>query len=191
MNLSKLLIFFLLIIPFNACRYKLSPNDYVQWIENPKNGFNQIQKAGSYTINVKYLPTAYRIIKDNMEFTPDAVEQLDELYHFVLEVKPLQSDHDLVSLSGTDDKVIRDRKDYFYFQFEKDISLIIHDKSYKSCLYHMENTYNMKNSRTFLIAFEKEIPDKETVNLEIKSDLISHEKINFIFNLNKEPEIIL
>jgi RNase adaptor protein for sRNA GlmZ degradation len=184
-----MLPFLLVVMVLNACKNELTPDQYVSWVENPGNKYLKKKQCDNYIFELKYLPNPYRMIKNNMDLTSESLEQMENLYYFQLEIIPVRSALDLISLAGGNEKATRERKDYFQFGLEKDIRMIQGKKKVEASFFHMENTYNMKNSRVFHLAFELEEPSNNKVGIEIDSRIIGN--THFIFKLRNEPKIVL
>src|SRR6186713_3379110 len=65
-----------------ACNGKagLSPKEYVQWVNDPKNGLVKEKTIDQYEFMVQYRPAAYLAIQEEQQREPSEMQSFDSVY---------------------------------------------------------------------------------------------------------------
>lgn len=142
----------------------LSPTNYVQWVEDPKNGLKKEKEIKDIVFNLLYQPAEYIICQDRKKesITSDELKkELDahsELEYYNLKIAAKDANGELLKYNLDRGADYKERVDYYAFQFEKDIKLITGTDTIPCSIFHFERTYDVAPYSSFLFAFK--IPAK-------------------------------
>lgn len=129
MKQITLYIFLIGLFTLTACGSRLSPIDYVHYVENPDNGLLVSSKINGVKYTLQYQPIDYLVMLELKSFSiPPEIfkEQYDrfkgmEHYVFHVDTKDVES---LILKSGDTSKNKNSLMEYFNFQVQKDIKLV-------------------------------------------------------------------
>jgi len=172
MRILSTILCFLFIL---SCNSK-SPANYINWIESEA-GFIRNIEAENFNISLLYCPENYLKLTNKSDIASDSI------YYFVLKVEP--KNHLLAN-------GFTFNQSYFAFDFPQDILIKENINSCDIVFWHMENTYNLTNARKFFLSVKKGNPDfHDKIIFSIDSEIINKDKINFTFDLSREPTVQL
>lgn len=133
--------------------------DYVQWVQDPENGFRKEKKIDDMTFSVQYKPYEYIACmeekKTEMEdsIVKQKVLELSDMDYFDLKISLNEGNGELLKYKLSSSQQYTDRVNYFAFQMQKDIQLVDGNDTIPCALYHFERTYDVAPSGTFLLGF--------------------------------------
>ena len=153
-----------------------SPASYINWIES-ESGFVRNIEAENFNISLQYCPVNYLKLTNKSDIASDSI------YYFIMKVEP--KDHLIANGFSFNQS---------YFAFDFPIHILVKEDMH-SCeiiFWHMENTYNITSARNFLMAVKKTDNDhKNKLVFSIESEIINKDKIDFTFDLSREPKVQL
>lgn len=148
----------------------LNPVNYINWVQDKENGLLVEKEVGNLKFSLQYEPYEYIALK---QLNPEAVSNdtineivssLTGLQYFIFEISSITGTEPPIRQSVLGD--IGSETKYFSFDMQNDLILTQESDTLYCKLFHLEPTYNIKPSNTFLLAFEKfNKPDKENSDL--------------------------
>lgn len=182
-NYKNLLLIFVLVGAFLSLKYSLSSTSisnitqYNKWLNNNHNGCLAAHTIGGVSINVKYQPPSYLILKDiNNRPYQDRTKAIDSMLDiqkksltFLMTIGPANDNKPSIMNEGVENYsqyVKRVLTTNFFM--DSYISLYIDDVAYKPAMVLVENVYELSNQRNFLIVF---VPDGKT-SLPVGKDYV-------------------
>ena len=164
----KYLMCFCTIIFFTGCKYQLSEEELIKYINDPENGLVQIKEVNQVKYEIIYKPASLLLHKDNSINNDSMLKRKKEEYekyqYFVLSLSAAGEDvlyggsGGFQNFSENLQKFSFALNQYVQMQTSAGDALYLAD-------YYMPNLYGMAKSTQILLAFEK--PKKETEELEI------------------------
>lgn len=158
---------------------KMTLNEFRNWLKTEDCVLRQTQTITGYKFSVYYLPPEYLVLKDiqkpNMQPEKQTVDSLVQKQRnsitFILEVGPDSTNKfDAITGNLSSKEEFYERVDKLNFQMDESIELTLGDSiKYSPVLVHMENTYEIENSRKIIIVFS--VPDTEKMQEESDYDL--------------------
>lgn len=181
-------LFFLVISCFfNACQNVDSPvslqaEEYVKWMNDPKNGFIQKKEVNGLVYSVQKRTADYQYaIKNSTDYQDTA--GLDQ---YVLRIEALKTIPSLIEYGLESDVELRERISYLSFGFKEDIKLK-NDAGEVNCgVYQFIRNYNTAPFLEFVFAFPVE--PKEDYTLVITDKIFNNGPLKFKFN-NHQPRL--
>jgi hypothetical protein len=150
---------FYLLVFLGACRPSALPEDkYLNWMKDQKNGCHKVKKVGDISLEVQYKPTDFVMAEEidgrmlSAQEYSNRKKEIDGLQYFDLRIK---DNSGLIEGETGSKQEMNERLYYFSYEFENDLTLIDGNDTLPCVLYHFERTYNLKNTRNFVIGFEK------------------------------------
>jgi len=152
----------------SSCMSKLDDQSYIQWVRSYDNGLHVRKESGGFLFDVQYLPKEYRWLQDKSNALTD-----DGLEYYTLTISPRDEGQDLLMAIAQDEIQYQRLVYYLSYGFQQDLVLETEGVRYPCVLYHFERPADMKNSRTFMLGFEKAETASEQVRLIIESEVLS------------------
>ncbi|MGE3823811.1 MAG: hypothetical protein AB7G44_06270 [Bacteroidia bacterium] len=192
MNIKCVLL--LSVVVFYSCSAvnKVSPVDYVKWVEDENNGLKRTKEIGDYIFELQYQPLEYmalREVKDINNVTSaemDSVKnQLSGLDYYKLKIKSVNDASNPLSTGlGSNDKYYY-RLEYFANEVKNDLSLVNGNDTILCALHHFEYNHNIVPYHTILIGFENNAEQKIESRTFIYNDkILGTGAVKFIFDKN-------
>jgi hypothetical protein len=167
-----LITLFAVILMATGCRHTMNNLTTLnKWLNNPSNGCIKTRSIAGVKITAKYLPPAYAILKHTEKYSSASRERIidslsansDSTYTFLMTLSPDKAEEDNSSVAFKNtinmDEYAK-RLLAMNFSMDNCTSLIIDNKKYAPVISIVENTYEMSNSRNFLIVF---LPDRSSI----------------------------
>jgi hypothetical protein len=149
-----------MIVGMMACNHKrLTPNEYVEWVNDPGNGLHTVNQIGSVKVDILHTPTAYMVLREAKGKKLDTAlynqmaKEFQDLDFFTLRLS--DKSKDLVDDPSYSRNEIGQRLYYFSFGLQDDISLEVEGKSLPCRIFHYEKSYDLTPVKTFVLAFDK------------------------------------
>jgi len=184
-------LFFFSFILLLSCTTTLSPDEYVKWVENPKNGLRSLKNSGELHFDVQFQPSDYLWLQSGkiMEYEESKVSN-QGVQHYLLKITSQTPEVDWLK-SGYDRSAYQTRLYYFSYLFQNDISVLENGLAIPCAMYHLEQAQGGNYTKTFLLGFENKFPSSETAVLTIKSEYLSSLPINIKISKNNIPNLKL
>ena len=155
--MSKLLYISILLLVISSCTSKeqtLTKKEYVQWVQNPQNGLRKKKDISDYHFEVIHKTPEYMSIQGVKNIDP-------EMESYELQIASNNPSVTAMDLGVTDMGQYQDKVNYFAFDFQRDIRLVVDGDSIYPTHFHFERTYDIKPYVSFDIAFKKQDLEKE------------------------------
>lgn len=181
-NLFIIILSFGMISILSSCRPgKLSPEAYIQWVEDPGNGLQMTREMGGFRITARMMPEQYWDLKQGADKNEIADESDAKIRYFQLRIEPKDDDTEVLKAGINDEQTYQERLTYFKYGMQKDLYLVQGSDSLKAILYHYEQSFGLTPFTTSLIAFEDEIgyPGSQTLVLDDQNLGIGPVKFSF------------
>jgi hypothetical protein len=182
-------------------RKKLTPLEYVVWVENPDNGLKVERSWDHYKLTLQYEPLEYVTLKDIGKLEVTAAEfnkkkkEFGNYQYYLLTIKDTLGNEELLKSDLNDKNEYYSRVEYFSFEMQKDLLLAEGTDTLNCLLHHFERIYGIAPYATFILAFEKTKHSDESNKTLIYSDRalgIGIAKIKIREeNLENIPELVL
>ncbi|MEQ6118626.1 hypothetical protein [Reichenbachiella sp. MALMAid0571] len=179
----------LIMVCFSACYTK---SDMTAVVEEIGGDFRMMKNVNEYTFDLQLQPANYLIEKrigtKNNSLPIDSIKmEYEGLLRFTLNL----SRTDQTDLINDQKDVVEQQKSIYYFsyRFNKDIYLETAQDKIPVALYHFERSYDLKNNRSFVFAFDSEAIVGDKVRLVIDSDELNTGPVKFRFDLNELNKI--
>lgn len=150
-----------------SCNRALPKDEYMAWVKSENNGLLVSRTIGSLKISAQYKPAELRLLEQEESIEPDqydkVIAEFKELQYF--ELMLLDKRGDLLELTETTSEK-SELLDYFSFRMQNDISLIDGVDTLECKVFHFVRSYDLKNEKKFILAFESKstkITDKTLV----------------------------
>lgn len=177
-----------------ACnKSKLSPEEYVKWIDSDKNGLVKTKEINGYQITSKLVPAEYIAVKEtyaeNKKFDAPTynkkVKELGSQYYIYMQLKPLNGNKSALrnDIGSADDYYYR--IEYFNFMSEKDVYLVANTDTLKCALSNFENNYEITPFNNWQLVFEKPAkPLKEDLKFVWDDQALGIGRVRFSYDID-------
>ena len=163
------------IIAFFSCsNHELKPANYVQWVEDPKNGLNTEKKIGDLVFSIQYKPTDYIVLQQSQKPIIDSSDyyrikhDIEGLLYFNFSISNTDNSKSPLYYKINSAEEFQYRISYFSFEISNDIHLVYNNDTFPCLLHHFERTYDLMPKVNIVLGFEK--PENFIEN-EIEQDL--------------------
>jgi len=189
-NYIKILSIFLLLL-CGACMGNMDKGGYFSWVHNYDNGIHIKKSVAPYEFDLLYLTPEYRWLQRNENSPRNKEEIYDGLQHYSLTIGFTDPSMDFIEGAAMSGEGLQERLYYFSYRFQDDIYIEGTGEGKKPCvLYHFERLSDLKPNRTFMLGFEDDGGQNESV-LVIDSPFLSSVPIKIRVNKDKIPTIEL
>lgn len=163
--------------------------EYKQWVNSEKSGLIKSKSINGILFEAKYKPLDYvacqemeRQKADPKQFN-NIKKEFEGLEYFTLRISLDKVGGSVIKAQSESDEDYVSRKQYFYFNFEKDIFLEVAGKKYACTLYHFEDTYELSRYETFVMAFKVDEKYKnESKTLVVDSEIFNAGTVKLRFD---------
>jgi hypothetical protein len=137
----------------------LEPEEYVQWIQNPENGFKKEKTIDDLIFTAQYKPNEYIICMEERapqlqdSLVKRKLEELSELQYFDFKITLKAGEGELLKYKLSSSDEYNKRVNYFAFNMQNDIQLVEGNDTLPCSLFHFERAYDITPSSTFLLGF--------------------------------------
>jgi hypothetical protein len=184
--------FFMVVALFSCTPKELAPNDLIQYVENPDNGFIKEKILGELAFRVRYKPLSYIISKNNAkEIITDSIykaseEKLKGLQYVNLTIYPTEGKQFDVLKYGTGSQQEDQQKIYYYsYTFQEDIYIEQGDKKLPCKLFHFVRDHGLSPELNFALGFDA-MDVEGDIKIVINDYVFGNGELNFII---KEKDI--
>lgn len=168
-----------------ACNSTLDEQSYIKWVQDYENGLHVKKESGDYNFDVQFLPDDYRWL----QYKEGERNKGDDLQYFLLTVSPREDGFDLVEYKVQTEEEKQRRLYYLSYTFQSDLVVEENGETFPCVLYHFERPADMKNSRTFLLGFEKSATSSTETKLVISSSLLGSLPVNIKISKEDIPAL--
>jgi hypothetical protein len=139
---------------------KLSPAEYMAWVQNKENGLKVEKTIGEFTYSAQYKPLAYvALLELKSDTVSEAVlkqkmEEFSGLQYFTLQISA-DSQQELLKKNLTETNDYYGRIQYFSFDMQRDLKLIEGKDTLNCELFHFERVYGLAPYARFVLGFPK------------------------------------
>lgn len=175
-----------------GCQSHMSSDDYLGWVESYENGLHKRQQVGDFLIDIQYKPIVYNILRSN---NPEEIEALkthsveqESALEFTLSLGLSQKGIDLLDFLSSNQRERQELIYYFSYQMSEDVYLEIDGQKTPCGLWHFERSFDLKNHRTFVMAFDRSQNTLSEITLVIDSPLFGPVPIKTKIDLEDIPE---
>jgi hypothetical protein len=175
-----------------GCSGKLDRAEYMAWVEDYGNGLHVQKTVGAYRVDVQYKPAPYQaLLEQGVQTTLVHLDTTAEMQYYTLTLGLADGKGDFVAF-GVDDYETQQRKLYYFsYLFQEDIFIEEGGKKLPCLLYHFERSYDLKPSRTCMLAFESPSRGTMPCRLVIHSPWLGDEPISLAITQKKTPTLNL
>ena len=183
----------LMILVFSSCDRQLDRQKYISKIMCYESGLHRKAIVGDFYFDILYTPAAYMVLKrENRQLTRDQVVQMageiEGLQYYQFEIGMKDGDSDIVSRLADGKKEKEQLLHYFSFGLQDDIYLEVARKRLPCKLFHFERSFDLKNSRRFLLGFDADsISDQ--CKFVIDSPVFNDRLIEVVIDKRNIPEL--
>jgi hypothetical protein len=194
-RISHALKLLVVLLGFSSCSSSLNSKQYTAWVENPENKLHLIRKIGDYKFDLQYKPAEYvflQQIKDQPVAGIDylkAIEDIGSMQYYTLIIGLDDISEDLINYNIHSEAEKQERLYYLSYLFQNDI-YIEGDSSKLPCiLFHFERSYDLKPTRTFVLAFENPNKAESITQLVIDSPIFNTGPVKFKIDKKGIPNL--
>lgn len=138
----------------------MNVHDFVQWVQNPENGFRKEKKMDDLTFSVQYKPYEYIVcmeerkeeIKDTL--MKNRIGEINGMQYYDLKISLNEGAGELLKYQLASPQQYTERVNYFAFNMQNNIQLVEGNDTLPCSLYHFERAYDAAPSGTFLLGFQ-------------------------------------
>lgn len=173
MKTIKAILLVLIPVIFTSCNNTLDEHAFSRWMTDYDNGLHVRRASGDYLLDLQFTPASYVALHENSggDFRV-RVKELEDLQYYTLTIGLSDSNDDFLN-HGIRDQQEKQRLLYYYsYLFQDDITLEDNGTVLPCVLYHFERSADMKNSRTFVLAFENPYRESTESKVVIQSPAI-------------------
>jgi hypothetical protein len=138
---------------------KLSMNEYVQWVQNPENGFKKQKSINDLLFTLQFKPYEYIVcLEEQKEHIADStlkkkIAELNEMQYYDLKISLKEGVGELLKYRLNTAQEYTDRVNYFAFGMQKDIKMVEGNDTIPCELYHFERSFDASPNSTILLGF--------------------------------------
>ena len=141
-----------------SCSGELDRGSFVAWVRDYSNGLHVQKEQGEYVFDLQFQPLDYVLLQRNAEMTQagyqQALQEIAGLQYYILTVSLKDKNVDFMDYGVQNEREQQQRLYYFSYLFQNDIRLEEGAERLPCVLFHFERSGDLKNSRTFVLAFE-------------------------------------
>jgi hypothetical protein len=153
-------------IHLSSCTGELKEQDYIKWVRDYDNGLHVQKRANDYVFEVQYAPTDYVWL----QYKDRSREELNDLQYYTLTISPSEESIDFIDFKVGSESGKQQKLYYFSYLFQNAIHVEESGVTMPCVLFHFERPVDLKNSRTFVLGFEKSKDESLESTLVIESD---------------------
>jgi hypothetical protein len=147
------------LVVLGSCRSKLTPVDYVRYVNDEKNGLKKVSRIEGWEFCMLYHPADYTILKENSgqnkNYNADKrKEDLQSTALFSISIKRTDNSISPVRYRVSSLEEYNSRLNYYINHAMKDIRLMYGNDTLTPSSYVFENNYNLGPMETMVVGFE-------------------------------------
>lgn len=209
---SFLIFLFMSFVYLNSCNYKINeyePVDYINWVNNPKNGLISETISGEYTYALQYRPQVFLSLLEagSNELTHHIIDSIEHSFsgmqQFLFKVSLNNGSSDWLQSSTKNFDNYDEQIKYLSFSMQNDFIIIRKGDTLDCSMFHFERDYGIRPFGTFLLGFPIETDQmtkndttghNESFKVIYKDSAFGDEVVEFNFSsndINKIPTLKL
>jgi hypothetical protein len=177
-----------------SCTSRLERADFMRWVQDYEHKLHVQTVYSEYVFDVQYQPAAYRMLLQKPELTAEEFaqgQQGDDLQYYTLTISLQDNQTDFLSYGVATMEEKQQKLYYYSYNFQDAIHLEEGGKTFPCVLYHFERSADVRNSRTFVLEFEKPDEVSKTARLVIDGESFGTPPVEIEIEKNTLPEVIL
>jgi len=187
MRLNFTLVLGFILSSFFACDSKLEAVDYIQWVNNYKNGLHTVTEANDLVFDLQFKPDQYRFIEQKgMATSYEVVDSV--LQHYTLKIST-KNGEDLMRINSVSNADVQ-LNDYYFSYLFQDVIFLEEGGVVKPCeLFHFEKYSDGSKRKVFNLAFENTGYEGADVFVIIKSERINTNPVRLKISKSHLPDL--
>lgn len=160
------LLFVLLLIGCN--KKSLKPIDYIEWVNDPKNGMMLSKEIGEYRFDLLYKPSEYIAILElesldsiTDEYIQKRKKELTGIQHLTLTITSKNGESILKDGSMSPENY-QNKLYYFTTLIKDDLKIIQAEDTFNCLLTHFERNYELAPYNKIVLIFEDNNPENKS-----------------------------
>jgi len=168
---------------------RLGVRDYIQWVQDSKNGFRKEKTINNLRFSVQFKPFEYIVcLEEKKSELADSivrrkVSELNDMQYYDLKIALTKSSGEILKHELTSTQQYQERVNYYAFGMQNDIQLLDGTDTLPCVLFHFERSFDASPESTFLLGFpinRREVSGDKT--LIIYDRIFSTGLIKFTFS---------
>jgi hypothetical protein len=161
---SFLLLFTCTILLLGGCNYSnsLSPDEYMNWVNDADNGLLHEQIIGEYKFIFQYYPAAYMTLKDlytsgvevNKDSFDSTLREYDGLQYGIFKIGTISGNNEFLKQGVVSEQEYFDRIQYFISMVQNDIYLVSGLDTLPCKMHHFERTFSINSFDNIVLGFD-------------------------------------
>jgi len=185
-HFTAILVLITLIV--SSCSNKMSPGEYIDWIEDEDNGLRVSKETNAASYTLQYETADYKAL---LSMGPENVsktnlmagrEKFVSMHHFLLQIKPKSQ-----KVNGN-----QSFTEYLAYNLEEHIRFIRGEDTLKrTVMYHLESPAGVQPHYNILLAYPRK-QKRADLQINIKSNKMDKNKVEFVVSegaLSDLPQI--
>jgi len=200
-EVSKIGLISLMFFVASACgKSEFTPDGYISYVNDKKNGYIQTEKIGDIEITAQYRTPEYMAIEDvgTDRLTTEALNKTlgdkKGAHYILLQIADANKKSDPLEQGISDKEHYFLRIGHLVSGIDKDVLLVDGKDTLPCSIHHFERSYHLTHYHTVLFVFERKTEEaSDDLKLIYNDHLLGLNKINFVFDkqVAKAPKIIL
>jgi hypothetical protein len=166
---------------------KLEREEYIRWIQDPKNGLHTLKESNGFVFDLQYQPAEFMGLQSGGH--QSQASKSDGTQYYMLTVSLTDPELDFINNTIQDNSEKQEKLYYFSYLFQNDIQLEENGKSFPCVLFHFERPQDLKHGRTFLLGFENQGEEDKEAKLVIQSEQFGSLPIRIKINKENIPTL--
>ncbi len=187
-RVSTYLLVYGLILGVLSCSQSLSQEEYMAWVEDYENGLHIAKTLGDFSFDLQYKPTQYVLFQEGVSPEGENLSVDDNMQYYTLVIGLNNKNIDFID-SGISEQERAEKLYYYSYLFQNDIYLEENGQRLPCLLFHFERSYDLKTSRTFVLAFDNPNPGSKKTQFVIDSPWLNVGPVKFYVDKNNIPEL--
>jgi hypothetical protein len=177
--MAKLMTFLILwgFVLLQSCgQPQLEPSEYRTAVMNPENGLRARKTTQRFVLTLQFLPPKFLALREKKRNGKESSSSIDSLashyedfYHFVLSIKPKNSDGIRGKSKGTFPPKL---ENYLKFKMKNDLSLALGNDTFQCAGYHLERGSGLSSEKRIMVNF----PKRNTKKIKYDKKLLINSK---------------
>ncbi len=168
---------------------RLTPSEYIGFLEDPENGLVQAKDAGGYTVNVQYKPAEYQVLKElgfigSVASIDSACKDLRNMQAFTITLSREDGNDPLKACAKSDQEYYSLVK-YFSFDAAQDIILVVGEDTIPCGFAHMERVNGISPDIKMLLSFPYSLPKGGNIQLIYADQAFNLGRLKFMFDTDR------
>lgn len=184
----------------NENKQELLSAEYMQWVQNKKNGLKKEKLIDDISFSIQYKPLQYIVCIEEKQkeihenVLKSKIEELNDMEYYDLKIMLKSAQGELLKHQISSATEYDQRVKHYAFEMQNEIKLVEDNDTIPCSLFHFERAYDAAPYCKFLLGFSKN-KEQNSINEKtlIFQDKIFHKGIiKFTFNrkeLNNIPKL--